>query len=99
MTAHLLGTFSFSMNGATVQNWPTGKGRAVFKYMLAHHDQPIPRDVLMDAFWPQAGTGAARNSLNVALYGLRQALKTVTDMPVSCLKKARIVSTPSLTCG
>jgi DNA-binding SARP family transcriptional activator len=82
ITAHLLGAFSFSVNDAAVQSWPTGKGRAVLKYMLAHHDQPIPRDVLMDVFWPQAGPEAARNSLNVALHGLRQALKTVTDKPV-----------------
>jgi DNA-binding SARP family transcriptional activator len=82
ITAHLLGAFSFSVNDATMQSWPTGKGRAVFKYLLAHHDQPIPRDVLMDAFWPQAGPEAARNSLNVALHGLRQALKAVTDKPL-----------------
>jgi DNA-binding SARP family transcriptional activator len=82
ITAHLLGTFSFSVNDATVQSWPTGKGRTVFKYLLAHHNEPIPRDVLMDVFWPQAGPEAARNSLNVTLHGLRQALKTVTDMPV-----------------
>jgi DNA-binding SARP family transcriptional activator len=82
ITAYLLGTFSFTVNDKTVSNWPTGKGRAVFKYMLAHHEQPIPRDMLMDIFWPQAGPEAARNSLNVALHGLRQALKTVTDRPV-----------------
>jgi DNA-binding SARP family transcriptional activator len=82
IAAYLLGAFNFTINDNTVQNWPTGKGRAVFKYMLAHHAQPIPRDVLMDAFWPQAGQESARNSLNVALHGLRQALKTVTDQPV-----------------
>ena len=65
-----------------MSSWPTGKGRAVLKYLLAHHHEPIPRDILMDAFWPQAGPEAARNSLNVALYGLRQALKTVTGQPV-----------------
>jgi DNA-binding SARP family transcriptional activator len=82
ITAYLLGSFRFTVNDKTVQNWPTGKGRAVFKYLLAHHEQPIPRDVLMDVFWPQVGPEAARNSLNVALHGLRQALKTVTDLPV-----------------
>ncbi len=82
ITAYLLGTFNFTVNDKSVQNWPTGKGRAVLKYMLAHHNEPIPRDMLMDAFWPQAGPESARNSLNVALYGLRQALKTVTDTPV-----------------
>ena len=49
MTAHLLGTFSFSVNDATVQSWPTGKGRAVLlpwgTYMgcfpLAEDNQPV----------------------------------------------------------
>ncbi len=82
ISAYLLGSFRFTVNDNTVQNWPTGKGRAVFKYLLAHHRQAVARDVLMDTFWPQAGPESARNSLNVALHGLRQALKTVTDMPV-----------------
>ena len=94
ITAHLLGTFSFSVNDTTVQSWPTGKGRAVFKYMLAHHDQPIPRDVLMDVFWPQAGPGAARNCLNAALHGLRQVLKTVTDRPVVLFEEGAYCISP-----
>jgi DNA-binding SARP family transcriptional activator len=81
ITAYLLGPFSFSVNDATVPSW-SGKGRAVFKYLLVHHDQPVLRDVLMDVFWPQAAPESARNSLNVALHGLRQALKTVTVFPV-----------------
>jgi DNA-binding SARP family transcriptional activator len=88
ITAHLLGSFSFSVNGRHGAEAGLLKGRAVFKYLLAHHDQPILRDVLMDAFWPQAGPESARNSLNVALYGLRQALKTVTDKPVVLFEEA-----------
>jgi|GEM_PF-1675206 len=94
ITARLLGTFSFSVNNATAKTWPTGKGRAVLKYLLAHHTQPIPRDILMDAFWPQAGPEAARNSLNVALYGLRQALKIVTDKPVVLFEEGAYCISP-----
>ena len=33
-------------------------------------------------FWPDAEPEAARNSLNVALHGLRQALRAAADVPV-----------------
>ncbi|KPV51131.1 hypothetical protein SE17_22985, partial [Kouleothrix aurantiaca] len=59
-----------------------GRGRAVFKYLLAHHDRAIPRDLLMEMFWPDASTESARNSLNVALYGLRQAFRAATAVNV-----------------
>jgi DNA-binding SARP family transcriptional activator len=34
----------------------------------------VAKEVLMDLFWPEAPPEAARNNLNVAVYGLRQAL-------------------------
>jgi len=82
LTAYLLGTFRVSVNDRPVENWPSGRGRAVFKYLLIHHDQPTSRDVLMDVFWPDASPGAARNSLHVALHSIRKKLRAVTDMPV-----------------
>ena len=81
LTAHLLGTFRVSLNDQPVENWPSGRGRSVFKYLLIHHDQPTARDVLMDVFWPDAGPEAARNRLHVALHSLRQRLRKVADMP------------------
>jgi DNA-binding SARP family transcriptional activator len=38
--------------------------------------------VLMDLFWPDSSPEDARNSLNVALHGLRQSLRSVTDISV-----------------
>jgi DNA-binding SARP family transcriptional activator len=82
LTVHMLGPFRAALNDRSIESWPSGRGRAVFKYLLAHRDRTLPRDVLMDAFWPDAGPEAARNSLNVALHGLRQALRAADDVPV-----------------
>ena len=36
----------------------------------------------MEVFWPGSSPEASRNSLNVAIYGLRRTLRSVTDLPV-----------------
>jgi DNA-binding SARP family transcriptional activator len=36
----------------------------------------------MEVFWPGSGPEASRNSLNVAIHGLRRTLRTITDLPV-----------------
>ena len=78
----LLGTFRVAINGQPIESWPSGRGRAVFKYLLAHHDRAIPRELLMEMFWPDATAESARNSLNVALYGLRQAFRAATAVNI-----------------
>lgn len=81
--AYLLGKFRVVINDRTVERRPTSRGLAVFKYLLAHHDRPTPREVLMDKFWPDAyEPELARNSLNVAISGLRRALRALADRQV-----------------
>jgi DNA-binding SARP family transcriptional activator len=41
--------------------------------------------MLMEAFWPNAVPESARNSLNVAVHGLRRALRAAADVPVVIL--------------
>ncbi|MGH2524879.1 MAG: AfsR/SARP family transcriptional regulator, partial [Anaerolineales bacterium] len=82
LTAHLLGGFRVAVNDSPVESWPKGKGRALLKYLLTHRHRPTPRDVLMEVLWPEADPEAARNRLNVALHGLRRALRSAADVPV-----------------
>jgi DNA-binding SARP family transcriptional activator len=96
LTAHLLGKFRAAINDHPVENWPSGRGRAVFKYLLIHHNQPAPRDVLMDVFWPSAGPSAARNNLNVALHRIRQSLRALTDLPVVLFEEGAYCLNPAL---
>ena len=82
LTAHLLGSMRLALNDISLDDWPLGRGRALFKYLLTHRDPWPPREVLMEAFWPGATPEAARNNLNVALHGLRRTLRVASDIEV-----------------
>jgi DNA-binding SARP family transcriptional activator len=96
LTVHMLGPLRATLADRPIESWPSGRGRAVFKYLLMHRDRTLPRDVLMDRFWPDATPEAARNSLNVALHGLRQALKMACDMPVVVFQEGAYRLNPKL---
>jgi DNA-binding SARP family transcriptional activator len=83
MTAHLLGELRVAFQDRPVEIWSSGRGRAVFEYLLVNRHSKVRRDRLMSVFWPEASSDAARNSLNVAIHGLRQSLRAaVGDTPV-----------------
>ena len=77
LTAHLLGELRVAFHDHQVETWASGRGRAVFEYLLVNRHSRVRRDRLMSVFWPDASCDAARNSLNVAIHGLRQSLRTV----------------------
>jgi DNA-binding SARP family transcriptional activator len=74
LTARLLGRLWVVLDGRVVDTWSSRRTRNVLAYLLAHRELPVPRDMLMDVFWPGASPSAARNSLHVALSGVRRAL-------------------------
>jgi DNA-binding SARP family transcriptional activator len=75
ITAHLLGELRVAFQDRPVEMWSSGRGRAVFEYLIVNHHRKVRRDRLMSTFWPEASADAARNSLNVAIHGLRQSLR------------------------
>ena len=81
MTVQMLGHFSITIQNSLLKLHAT-RGLSLLKYLLLYHKQNTPREVLMDIFWPDADPDAARNNLNVAIHGLRQVLRTVTDVGV-----------------
>jgi DNA-binding SARP family transcriptional activator len=78
----MLGTLKVILNDITIDAWPSGRARSVFSFLLSQYHHLVPRDVIMDTFWPEASPESARNSLNVAIYSLRHTLKTAFDQPV-----------------
>jgi DNA-binding SARP family transcriptional activator len=81
VAVHMLGAFSMTIGDLTVK-LPASRGLSVLKYLLLHHKQNISREVLMDIFWPDAEPQTARNNLNVAMHGLRKALRNIIFLPV-----------------
>jgi DNA-binding SARP family transcriptional activator len=51
----------------------------------------------MDLFWPDAAPEAARNNLNVAVHGLRQALKAASERQVVLFQDSAYRLNPELT--
>ena len=67
-----LGNFQVMIRDRIVEEWPGKKGKSIFAYLSYHSNRRICRDVLMDVFWPKSMRESARNSLNVAIHGLRK---------------------------
>ncbi len=83
LAVHLLGELRAAFGDRPVETWASGRGRAVFEYLVVHRHSRVRRDRLMSVFWPESSPDAARNSLNVAIHGLRQTLRAVAgDRPV-----------------
>jgi DNA-binding SARP family transcriptional activator len=75
VTVHLLGELRVAFQDRPVEIWASGRGRAVFEYLLVNRHSKVRRDRLMSVFWPEVSSDAARNSLNVAIHGLRHSLR------------------------
>ena len=75
--AYFLGPFRILVNDQPIESWPSKKGRSILAYILLNHKKKIPKDILMDVFWRDYTPDSARNNLNVAICGLRKALKGV----------------------
>lgn len=76
LTAHFLGTFRVTVDGNLVNTVSSRRTRNLIAYLLAHRRAAVPRDVLMEAFWPGVEPARGRNRLHVALNGARRTLRT-----------------------
>lgn len=68
----LLGPFEVTVDGSSVPLRAGGKPVAVLKFMASIGDQPIARDVILEALWPDVPAGAAGNRLRAAMHALRR---------------------------
>jgi DNA-binding SARP family transcriptional activator len=82
VSARFLGSFQVTIDHHPVPLGSSRRTRAVLAYVLDHIPNPVPRDVLMDVFWPDSTPAAARNSLHVALCAARKALATAWPGPI-----------------
>ncbi len=80
--ARLLGTLELRVDGQVVEKWVGQRGTSVLRYLLSRRRHTCSRDELLEAFWPGVAPDAARNRLQVAVSGLRRALREVTNLHV-----------------
>lgn len=70
-----LGPLQVYRDGVCLGPWPNRRARSVFEYLVVHRRRPVPKEILMERFWPDAPAAAARNNLNVAIHALRRHLQ------------------------
>jgi len=81
ISVHLLGSFNLTIQDTTLR-LRSSRSLSLLKYLILNHKQIMPRDVLMELFWADTTPEKARNNLNVAMNGIRHALRAVTNAPV-----------------
>jgi DNA-binding SARP family transcriptional activator len=81
LTVYCLGSFEVYQNDQPIHDWPNSKSKTLFKYLVTHRERPITKEILMELFWPNVDSDNARNSLNVAIYRVRQSLSTGSSFP------------------
>jgi ATP/maltotriose-dependent transcriptional regulator MalT len=71
-----LGRFRVLRDGAAVPlaAWQSKKARDLLKLLIARRGRPTPRDVVMEALWPDGDPARVGNRLSVALSTLRSVL-------------------------
>lgn len=72
---YTLGPFRVYQNDQLITDWNGLKGLMILKYLVANFGKPIPKDILMDVFWPDVDFESARRNLHQAVYSLRQTLR------------------------
>jgi DNA-binding SARP family transcriptional activator len=97
LSAHLLGRLRVTLNGKPIDEWHSSRSRSLLGHLLTHLDPWPSREVLMSAFWPNSTPQAARNSLNVAVHGLRRVLSAATDVPVVVFQSGSYQLRPDIT--
>jgi DNA-binding SARP family transcriptional activator len=75
LMVYTLGRFRVIQDDQPIDDWHGSKGKSIFKYLISRREQSVAKEVLMELFWPGADPDAARNNLNVVIYGLRKALR------------------------
>jgi DNA-binding SARP family transcriptional activator len=93
---YCLGQFHVWFAGRPVEDWNGGKGKSILKFLAASPDHRADREVLMELLWPDAEPHSARNSLNVAVHGLRQTLSEIDDFPVVLFRDDGYLLNPQL---
>lgn len=73
----------------TVSRFRTQKTAALLAYLAFHVQRTHPREVLIDLFWPDSPSDAARNSLSQALSSLRRQLE-----PPGVVTSSVLIATP-----
>jgi DNA-binding SARP family transcriptional activator len=75
LAVRFLGTFRLTVAGVSVDTRSNTKNLRVLKYLLSHRDHGVPKDVLVDLFWPDGDLESVGRNVHQAIYTARKVLR------------------------
>jgi DNA-binding SARP family transcriptional activator len=91
VTLRTLGHFSVAVGSTQLESPSTHKARALLAFLAMHPGCDLPRERLMETFWPGVDPGRARDSLNTALHAVRRCFRAAGLIPDGFLIATRSV--------
>ena len=72
--AYCFSNFELEIEGKRVDKWHSLKAKSLLKFLLAHRNKPVSKDVLIELLWPDCDPEEGKNNLKAVVYSLRQTL-------------------------
>ena len=71
----LLGNLTISRGSSRINRFESGRTGATLAYLALNSKNPIPREELAEAIWPDESPDLTRHRLRQSIYSLRQQLE------------------------
>ncbi|GAC1388432.1 MAG: hypothetical protein NVSMB31_02370 [Vulcanimicrobiaceae bacterium] len=72
---YTLGTYRLTAGGTDFTAPPTQKARALLTYLVWHQGMELPRERVIEVFWPECDPERGRSSLTTALWSIRRCFR------------------------
>ncbi len=78
LTVSLIGPFEAWVGDQKVTSWPGRKARLLLAYLALEKGRVVPKDVLIELFWPGARSDRGANNLSIAVHQIRSRLADIS---------------------
>ncbi len=79
LSFRLFGTFEAFCSGVPIARWTSRKARLLLAYLAMHPRRRVPKEVLIELFWPECPPARGANNLSIAIYQIRAWFKDEAD--------------------
>ncbi len=74
-----LDRFEVRSGTGKAERWQSSKAKSILQYLMTRPQEPILKDLIMEALWPEHDHQTASNNLKVAIHSLKKALNQLLD--------------------
>jgi DNA-binding SARP family transcriptional activator len=100
LEGYCLGRFQVRVNCKKIEHWRSNKSKCILKHLIAEGGRPVPKDILIEAIWPDCEPSQGNNNLKAAVRALRLMLNhdngTSEGSPIILFKDGNYMINPDV---